>query len=430
MDVLIIVITIIVIGILCFKNVPTPIGGVLCSLILILYFRMDLYDSLLTTYMGGFVSFVQRWFIMFLVGALFGKIMDVSGAADSLARTVLNVVGEKRISLGICIVSAIFTAAGISVYISLFIILPIAIKMCRRANLSRGSIIAGYSLGINFGLSLPYVAVANNVLCTDYFGTDVGAGGLLAVFCSLVFAVVGMLWINYYERRLMRKGIGYVAVEGETIEENENSTADQPNWIVSVIPMLIPILVLNILKWDVEFALMMGVLAAVILLFKHLPHHWDPIRALIGDAITSTSTTVINTSAIVGLGSVIIATPGYQIAVDKILSINGNPLFTALLSVTLLAGVAGSSSSGIILASPVLQQILPMTNAAAFHRVCIYGSLGLDSLPHAGFLQTECTLAGVKFREVYLPIIFVLTVVMTLGMGVLYILLCMLFGVV
>lgn len=414
MDIAIIVFTILLIGVLCYKGVPTPIGGVACTLILLVYFGMDIYDGLLTTYMGGFVSFVQKWFLMFLIGAVFGKIMDVTGAADSLARVVLRVVGEKRISLGICIVSALFIASGISVYITLFIVLPLAIKMCRRANLSRCFIIAGYSLGINIGLSLPYVAVANNVLCTDYFGTEVSSGGLLAIFCTAVYAVVGMLWITYYERRLKKKGIGYVPAENEQIDIDDNQdAADLPHWILAVIPMIVPIL---------------GVLAAIVLQFKYLPHKWEPIKKYFVDSINTTTATVINTSAIVGFGTIITATPGYEVAVEKILSINGHPLFTALISVTLIAGVAGASSAGIVLAAPVLTQILPLTDAAVFHRTVIYGSLGLDSLPHAGFLQTECNLAGVKFKDVYLPIIFMETVLMTLGMGALYIVLNIAFG--
>lgn len=429
MDIFIIVVTILLIGFLCYKGVPTPIGGVACTLILLVYFGMNIYDGLLTTYMGGFVGFVQKWFLMFLIGAVFGKIMDITGAADSLARAVLRVVGEKRISLGICIVSALFIAAGISVYITLFIVLPLAIKMCRRANLSRCFIIAGYSLGINIGLSLPFVAVANNVLCTDYFGTEVSSGGLLAIFCTAVYAVVGMLWITYYERRMKKQGIGYVPAENETAaEDSDLNNADLPHWIVAVVPMLIPILALNILKLQVEFSLILGVAAAIILQIKYLPHKWEPIKNYFVESINTTTATVINTSAIVGFGTVITATPGYEVAVEKILSINGHPLFTALISVTLIAGVAGASSAGIVLAAPVLTQILPLTDAAVFHRTVIYGSLGLDSLPHAGFLQTERNLAGVKFKDVYLPIIFMETVLMTLGMGVLYVLINIVFG--
>lgn len=429
MDIFIIVVTILLIGFLCYKGVPTPIGGVACTLILLVYFGMDIYDGLLTTYMGGFVSFVQKWFLMFLIGAVFGKIMDVTGAADSLARAVLRVVGENRISLGICIVSALFIASGISVYITLFIVLPLAIKMCRRANLSRCFIIAGYSLGINIGLSLPYVAVANNVLCTDYFGTEVSSGGLLAIFCTLVYGVVGMLWITYYERRLKKKGIGYVSAENE-MDDVEQDGKELPHWIVAIIPMLIPIIALNAFKLQVEFALILGVAAAIILQFKYLPHKWESVKKYFVESINTTTATVINTSAIVGFGTVITATPGYEVAVEKILSINGHPLFTAMISVTLIAGVAGASSAGIVLAAPVLTQILPLTDAAVFHRTVIYGSLGLDSLPHAGFLQTECNLAGVKFKDVYLPIIFMETVLMTLGMGFLYVLINIGFGLV
>ena len=429
MDIIILVIAILLIGVLCYKGVPTPIGGVACSLILLIYFRMDIYDGLLTTYMGGFVSFVQKWFLMFLIGAVFGKIMDITGAADSLARMVLRVVGEKRISLGICIVSALFIASGISVYITLFIVLPLAIKMCRRANLSRCFIIAGYSLGINIGLSLPYVAVANNVLCTDYFGTEVSSGGLLAIFCTAVYAVVGMLWITYYEKRMKKKGIGYVPAENEQVSlDDEVDPKDLPHWILAVIPMIVPIIALNALKLQVEFALILGVAASIVLLFKYLPHKWEPIKKHFVDSINTTTATVINTSAIVGFGTMITGPPGYEVAVEKILGINGHPLFVALISVTLIAGVAGASSAGIVLAAPVLTQILPLTNAAVFHRTVIYGSLGLDSLPHAGFLQTECNLAGVKFKDVYLPIIFMETVVMTLGMGLLYVLINIAFG--
>ena len=76
----------------------------------------------------------------------------------------------------------------------------------------------------------------------------------------------------------------------------------------------------------------------------------------------------------------------------------------------------------------MLQQPLPLTNAEVFHRTVVLSSLGLDSLPNAGFLQTECTLAGVKFKDVYLPIIFMETVVMTLLRALLYIGLTIAFG--
>ena len=430
MDIAVLVISILLIGFFCLKNVPTLIGGLICSVLLLVYFGMDLYDGLLTTYMGGFVSFTQTWLLMFFLGAVFGKIMDASGAADSLARSVLRLIGEKRISLGVFIISALFVSAGISVYITLFICLPIAIKLCRRANLNRAFIIAGYSLGINVGLALPYVAATNNILCTDYFGTTVAAGGLLAIVVSVVYAVVGMIYITWYERRMKAKGYGYVAVEGggTLAELDDNDDRPMPHWLLAVIPMVVPVILLNAFSMKVEVALFFGVLAAIICQFKYLPRKWEPIRGYLTESISTTTLTIVNTSAIVGFGTVIQATPGYTEAVDAILGMNGHPLIIAIVIVNLIAGIAGASSSGIVLAAPVLQTVLPMTNAAVFHRTVVLASLGLDSLPNAGFLQTECTLAGVKFKDVYLPIIFALTVALTLLRALLYVGLALAFG--
>ena len=430
MDIAVLVISILLIGFFCLKNVPTLIGGLICSVLLLVYFGMDLYDGLLTTYMGGFVSFTQTWLLMFFLGAVFGKIMDASGAADSLARSVLRLIGEKRISLGVFIISALFVSAGISVYVTLFICLPIAIKLCRKANLNRAFIIAGYSLGINVGLALPYVAATNNILCTDYFGTTVAAGGLLAIVVSVVYAAVGMIYITWYERRMKAKGYGYVAVEGggTLAELDDNDDRPMPHWLLAVIPMVVPVILLNAFSMKVEVALFFGVLAAIICQFKYLPRKWEPIRGYLTESISTTTLTIVNTSAIVGFGTVIQATPGYTEAVDAILGMNGHPLIIAIVIVNLIAGIAGASSSGIVLAAPVLQTVLPMTNAAVFHRTVVLASLGLDSLPNAGFLQTECTLAGVKFKDVYLPIIFALTVALTLLRALLYVGLALAFG--
>ncbi len=332
MDIAILVIAVLLIGFFCLKNVPTLVNGILCSALLVIYFRMDLYDGLLNTYMGGFVDFTKTWFLMFFLGAIFGKIMDASGAADSLARSVLKLIGEKRISLGVCIITFLLVSAGISAYITLFICLPIAIKMCRKANLNRAFIIAGYSLGLNVGLAIPYVAATNNMLCVDYFGTTPSAGGMLALFVSVVYSVVGMLYITWYERRLKARGLGYVEADGSAAiaEMSDSDDRKMPHWTLAVIPMIVPVILLNAFSMKVEVALLFGVLAALVCQFKWLPRKWEPIRGYITEAISSTTLTIVNTSAIVGFGTVIQATSGYANAVDAILGINGNPYIVAM----------------------------------------------------------------------------------------------------
>ena len=401
MDILILVAAVLLIGLFCYKNVPTLIGGIVCSVILMIIYKMNIVDGLFDTYMGGLVGFMKSWMILFFLGALFGKLLDVTGGSDSLARVILNLVGPKNVSLGVCLFTAILAMAGISSFISLFICYPIALKLCRKANINRASVIAGYSLGLNFGL-------------------------------AIVFIVVGMLYIKWYEKRLAAAGKGYAPAYGTgALEENNDLDEDAkkgPHWILSVIPMLIPIIVLNIFKIRVEFALLCGVAAVIILQFKYLPRDWDANRKTVTDSISMCMTTLINAAAIVGFGAVVQNCPGYAIAVEKILSYEGSPLMITFVATNLIAGIAGSSSAGLVLAAPVLQQAAAMTNAAVFHRTTVLASLGLDSLPNAGFLQTECTVAGVKFKDVYFPVIFALTVVLTILRCLLYMGLAAAFG--
>lgn len=432
MDILILVAAVLLIGVLCFLNVPTLVGGILSSVILLVIYSMDIYDGLLNIYMGGLVGFAKSWLILFTLGALFGKLLEVTGGADSLARVILRWVGPKNISLGVCIFTAILAAAGVSSFITIFIVYPIALKLCRKANVNRAAVIAGFSLGLNLGLALPYVPVTNNVLCASYFGTDVSAGGLLAVFVNVVFLIVGLVYIKWYEKRLALKGLGYAPAYGTGALEDEkelDESAKGPHWLTSLIPMLIPILVLNLFKVKVELALLCGVVAVIVLQFKYLPRSWDANRKVMSDSISMSMTTIINAAAIVGFGSVVQNCPGYATAVESILAYEGSPLMITFVATNLISGIAGSSSAGLVLAAPVLQQAATLTNAAAFHRTTVFASLGLDSLPNAGFLQTECTIAGVKFKDVYFPVIFALTVALTLGRCLLYMGLCAAFGI-
>ena len=431
MDIIILCIAVLAIGAMCFKNVPTVVSGVLLSVVLMLIYKMDLYSGLKETYMSGFVSFAKSWLILFSLGALFGKLLETTGGADTLARVILKWVGPKNISLGVCIFTTILAAAGVSSFVTIFIVYPIALKLCRQTNTNRASVIAGFSLGLNLGLALPWVPVTNNILCADYFGTDVSAGGMLALFCNIVFVVVGMIYIKWYENHLAKKGLGYAPAYGNGAAEDEGDLeeGDGPHWVLSMIPMLLPIIVLNVFKVKVETALLCGVIAIVVLQFKYLPKDWESNRKLMDDSIKMAMTTIVNAAGIVGFGSVVQACPGYAIAVESILAYQGSPLMITFVATNMIAGIAGSSSAGLVLAAPVLQQAATLTNAAAFHRTTVFASLGLDSLPNAGFLQTECTIAGVKFKDVYFPVIFALTVALTLGRCLLYMVLCWVFGI-
>jgi H+/gluconate symporter-like permease len=98
-------------------------------------------------YMGGFVDFAAKWFPIFLLGAVFGKLMEDTGAAKSLAQHIAKLFGSKRAILGVLIASAILTYGGVSLFVVVFAIYPLAIALFREANVSRNLLPATIALG-------------------------------------------------------------------------------------------------------------------------------------------------------------------------------------------------------------------------------------------------------------------------------------------
>ena len=427
LEILGIVICVLLLGFMCMKGIHSLVAGLVCSALLLIFNGANIYEGITGTYMSGFVSFVSNWFLMFLFGGLLGQILDVSGAADSLAQFLLNLVGAKNITLGLFLVGLIFTAAGITPYVTLFIVFPIGVKMCKRADLPRIFSIAGFQLGETVGLALPYAPVANNIVCTKYFGTEASAGGIWALIVCVIFSVLGILYLAWYEKYLIGHGTRFISLPDETIED-ENQSADKPHWIIGLIPLLVPIVTLNFLKWSVEYSLLAGAVVACVLLFKHIPKTSESIREMIGKVINNSTVTVINTSAVVGFGAVVTASAAYDVAVAKILSIEANPLIMAFACTGLLAGVAGSAASGIVLAAPVLQQFLTQTNASLIHRATIFASLTLDTLPISGFLHTKAAVSGVPLKDSYIKMDLVVTVILPIVSGLIYILGCFVMG--
>ena len=84
--------------------------------------------NFLTNYMGGFTGFIASWYLMFLTGAIFGKVMEDSGAADSISKWIVSKIGMKRAALAVVIACAVLTYGGVSLFVVAFSVYPMAYK--------------------------------------------------------------------------------------------------------------------------------------------------------------------------------------------------------------------------------------------------------------------------------------------------------------
>ena len=98
-------------------------------------------------FMERMVGFLKLYFPLFLLGAVFGKVIELSGFARSIVSTLLRLAGPKRVMLAIVLVSAVLSYGGVSVFVVVFAVYPFAAEMFRQADIPKRLIPGAIALG-------------------------------------------------------------------------------------------------------------------------------------------------------------------------------------------------------------------------------------------------------------------------------------------
>lgn len=399
-------------------------------------------------FMDKMVGFLKNYFPVFLLGAVFGKVIELSGFSKSIVTAIIKVVGAQRAMLSIVLVCAILTYGGVSLFVVVFAVYPFAAEMFRQGNIPKRLIPGTIALGaFTFTMdSLPGTPQIQNIIPTTFFKTDSWAAPWLGVIGSVFILVIGMLYLESRRRAAQRAGEGY----GENhLNEPEPYTQEAlPNPLVALLPLVL-VAVLNrvftvmipkmygasyeflpagaskpittdvsklIAIWAVEAALLIGIVTVLVLAFGPLRRKFaEGSKAAIAGALLAAG----NTATEYGFGAVIAALPGFLYVADALKSIP-NPLVNEAVAVTSLAGITGSASGGMSIALAAMSEtFIKMANEAhipmeVLHRVAAMASGGMDTLPHNGAVITLLAVTGLTHRVSYRDI-FAVTCIKTLA---------------
>lgn len=378
---------------------------------------LDLLPAYTEIYMTGFVDFAKKWFPVFLLGAIFGKLMEETGMAQSVAFKITQLIGKKKAILGVLVGAAVLTYGGVSLFVVVFAIYPLSIALFRTADVSRKLIPATITLGaFTFTMTaLPGTPQIQNIIPTEYFQTTPTAGPIMGVVAGLIMAVGGYLYLAWRGKRLQSKGEGFTEPKtGNEVKDIDVSTL--PNPYLSILPLILVVLVLNVLKLDILPSLLIGILSIMIISFKKFKMF---IGSINGGAAGS-AMAILNTSAAVGFGAVVTAVPSFKQLTELILGIKGNPLISEAVAVQLLASITGSASGGMGIALEALgskyYELSQTTGISpeAFHRIASVAS-GASILPHNGALLTLLAVTGLKHRDSYLDVAVVGFIIPTIA---------------
>lgn len=368
---------------------------------------LDLLDAYKDTYMSGFVDFAKQWFPVFMLGAIFGKLMEDTGMARSVAMALTKIIGTKRAILGVVVSSAVLTYGGVSLFVVVFAVYPLALTLFKEANISRKLIPGTVALGaFTFTMTaLPGTPQIQNLIPMDYFDTGATAAPIMGIIATLVMAVGGYFYLRRQEKIRRNRGEEYTEPdEAVTVDESK-----PPYFILSVLPLLAVLVTLNVFGWDIILALLSGIILIMIL----NAHKVKKFIKAMNDGAIGSVTAIINTSAAVGFGTVVKAVPGFDQLTALLLGIKGNPLISEAVAVNVLAGSTGSASGGMGIALEALgskyYEIAMETGMSpeVFHRVASLASGGLDTLPHNGAVLTLLTITGMSHRDSYKDIFIV-----------------------
>jgi len=358
------------------------------------------------TYMTGFVGFTKAWFPVFMLGAIFGYLMDYTGAAKSIAHWLTKIIGAKRAILGVVIGCAVLTYGGISLFVVVFAMYPLALALYREANITRKLIPGAIALGsFTFTMTaIPGTPQIQNLIPMQYFKTTPVAGPVMGIVAAIFMLGLGYAYLVWREKKYAAQGIGFT--EPEKKVSAEEAVVDLPNPLISILPLITVVLTLNLFKWDIVIALICGILLSMLTNIKLYKGFTKSISA----GATGSITAIINTSAAVGFGAIVKAVPGFQTLTDMVMNMKGSPLISEAVAVNILAGATGSASGGMGIALAALgdkyYQIALSTGISpeAFHRVASLASGGLDTLPHNGAVLTLLAITGMTHKDSYIDI--------------------------
>jgi len=373
-----------------------------------------------TAYMTGFTGFLATWFFMFLAGAIFGEVMATSGAADSVARFIVERLGLRYAALAVVAACAVLTYGGVSVFIVAFSVYPMALSLFRRADLPRRFIPAALAFGsVTFTMTSAGSPEIQNIIPMEYLGTTSFAGWQASLVVAILMAGLGYVWLMRMMARATAKGEAFDARAGDP---SERDYADLPHPALAVAPLAAVLGVFYWLqgpleKWALVAALAAGAGVGVLIGLKFLKQ----MPAAFSTGATGAVVAITNTCAVVGFGSVAKTTPAFERALDLVANVPGDPLIGAAIAVTVIAGLTGSASGGQTIALPLIAPVFLAQGVAPgeLHRVVAISSGALDSLPHNGYVVTTIrAICGETHKDAYGPLGALTVLVPLLGLVV------------
>lgn len=391
----------------------------LCAMIVAVLGGLNLLEAYLGDYMKGVADYVVSWFPAFFLGAIYGKIMDLTGSARSFANKLVKLIGSRFALLAVVLPCILMTYGGISLFVVVFVIYPMGYAIYREADLPRTLLPGAIAFGA-FGITMtaiPGTPQIQNIIPTTYYHTTAAAAPILGLVAAVLIAVPGYIYLDWRIRCARKKDLHFEEDSKYQQADFDESALPGWHWLCGLIPLVVVVLLLNLLPGALKSAgivelsssqaIVLALLGGIATVCLMNIHQMKTLLPAVNQGADGSLTAIMNTACAVGFGSVVKVVPGFAMIKNAMLNMPGSILFSEAVAVNVLAGATGSASGGMsialeALAPQYLQKALATgLNPEYLHRIASLASGGLDTLPHNGAVLTLLAVSNCTHKESY-----------------------------
>jgi GntP family gluconate:H+ symporter len=339
--------------------------------------------------MDGAKGIIPAVLRILAAGILAGVLIE-SGAASSIAETIVKKLGETRALLALAVATMILTTVGVFVDVAVITVSPIALAIAKRAKLSKTAILLAMIGGGKAGNIMS--PNPNAIAASDAFGvplTSVMAAGVIP-------AIFGLAVTYFIAKKLVNKGS---AISDGEVEVNSHTKL--PLFITAMIAPLVTIVLLALrplfdINIDPMVALPAGGIIGAIAMKKTRKIKEYAISGL--NKMSGVAIMLLGTGTLAG----IIANSSLKDVIINGLTTSGLPAYLlAPVSGIFMSAATASTTAGTAVASGVFGSTIlglgvsALAGAAMIHS----GATVLDHLPHGSFFHATAGSVNMDIKE-------------------------------
>lgn len=334
-------------------------------------------------------------------GMLAGVMME-SGAAETLARTIVDKLGDRMAILSLALATMVITAVGVFIPVAVLIVAPIALEVGRRMHISKLALLVALSGGGKAGNIIS--PNANTIAAAKGFGLELSQ----VMIADFIPAVVALIVTVIVARLLVKKGDAVMEADlGDMVDSDTGNLPTLGQAVVTPI-LAIVLLLLNPIGQVAHLTLLTKVnldatyvlpFAAIVgaLVMKKVRELRDYARV----GMTRMTDVVLILIGAGAIGATITSSNLPQLLIKGVEASHMPGVLLAPISGILMAAATASTSTGVILATGSFAKailgfgVAPLAAAAMVHT----GAIVIDQLPQGNYFHVTANAMHMDLRQ-------------------------------